>query len=132
MKRVAGLDIFRGYAIVLMVIFHFCFDLNYFHIVPINIRSESFWIYFRFCIVFMFIFSAGMSLQLAHYYTFSVQLLKKECYIFHWPLLWSLLEVICCFQKHGYFLAYSILYFLPQLPVCYFYEYQNLHCLQRF
>lgn len=64
--RLAGLDIFRGYAIVLMVIFHFSFDLNNFHYIDINIKFGEEWRYFRFLIVTMFVFSAGISLKLSN------------------------------------------------------------------
>ncbi len=78
MKRVVGLDIFRGYAIALMVVFHFSFDLNYFQILHIDIRTESFWIYFRWCILSMFVFSAGISLKLAHYKNINPKAVKKR------------------------------------------------------
>ena len=65
-KRVQGLDIFRGYAIFLMVTFHFSFDLNNFHIVTLDLKHDLFWHYFRYLIVSMFVFSAGISLFLAH------------------------------------------------------------------
>ena len=64
--RLQGLDIFRGYAIVLMVIFHFSFDLNNFHLVDFDLKHGDFWRYFRFLIVSMFVFLAGISLFLAH------------------------------------------------------------------
>ena len=64
--RLTGLDVFRGYAIVLMVAFHFCFDLNNFHIVNFNLSHGEFWKYFRYLIVTMFVFTAGISFKLAH------------------------------------------------------------------
>ncbi|MEA2073950.1 MAG: heparan-alpha-glucosaminide N-acetyltransferase [Campylobacterota bacterium] len=64
--RLAGLDIFRGYAILLMVVFHFSFDINNFHVIEFDIRHGLFWKYFRYFIVSMFVFSAGMSIYLAN------------------------------------------------------------------
>jgi len=64
--RLVGLDIFRGLAIILMISFHLSFDLNNFHIISINIRGDEFWKNFRLLIVAMFIFTAGISLKLAH------------------------------------------------------------------
>ena len=64
--RLQGLDIFRGIAIVLMVVFHFSFDLNNFGILELDLKHGDFWRYFRFLIVSMFVFSAGISLFLAH------------------------------------------------------------------
>lgn len=64
--RLAGLDIFRGVAIVLMVIFHFCFDLNNFHVVHFDLKHGDFWKYYRYLIVTMFVFTSGISLKLTH------------------------------------------------------------------
>ncbi|MDF1878501.1 DUF1624 domain-containing protein [Sulfurimonas sp. SAG-AH-194-C20] len=64
--RLQGLDIFRGVAIVLMVIFHFCFDLKHFGYADFDLKHDDFWRYFRYLIVSMFIFSAGISTQLTH------------------------------------------------------------------
>jgi len=64
--RLQGLDILRGYAIFLMVVFHFSFDLNNFHIIELDLKHDDFWRYFRFLIVSMFVFLAGISLFLAH------------------------------------------------------------------
>lgn len=64
--RLQGLDVFRGLAIVLMVCFHFSFDLNNFHYVDFDLKHGLFWHYFRYLIVTMFVFSAGISLHLAH------------------------------------------------------------------
>lgn len=64
--RVIGLDIFRGYALFMMVIFHFCFDLNNFHYLDLDLKHGDFWKYFRYLIVTMFVFSAGISLKLAN------------------------------------------------------------------
>jgi len=64
--RVIGLDIFRGYALFMMVIFHFSFDLNNFHYLDLDLKHGDFWKYFRYLIVTMFVFSAGISLKLAN------------------------------------------------------------------
>jgi len=64
--RLVGLDIIRGYAILLMVIFHFSFDLNNFHIIDLDLKHGAFWKYFRYFIVSMFVFTAGISLELAN------------------------------------------------------------------
>jgi len=64
--RIYGLDVFRGWAILLMIIFHFFYDLNYFHYIHINLLHDTFWRYFRFLIVSIFLLSVGMSLALTH------------------------------------------------------------------
>ncbi len=66
MKRIIGIDIFRGLAIVFMVIFHFFYDLNHFQFVTVPLHSSTFWLNFRLLIVNMFLITAGMSLALVH------------------------------------------------------------------
>ena len=65
-KRLVGIDIFRGWAIILMISFHISYDLQYFHIVDFHIQSNEFFRWFRFLIVTMFLLTVGMSLKLAH------------------------------------------------------------------
>ena len=79
--RLVGLDIFRGVALLLMIIFHFCFDLNNFHIVDFDLKHGEFWRYFRFIIVTMFVFTAGVSLQLTHRRGISFVKVKKRVLI---------------------------------------------------
>jgi len=76
--RLPGLDVFRGLAILLMVIFHFSFDLNNFHIVDLDLKHGVFWHYFRYIIVSMFVFGAGISLQLANNNGIDLKKLKKR------------------------------------------------------
>jgi len=66
MKRIIGIDIFRGSAIVLMIIFHIAYDLQYFNYLNLHITTEPFWKNFRLIIVNMFLVTVGMSLALAH------------------------------------------------------------------
>lgn len=65
-NRLVGLDIFRGWAIILMIAFHFSYDLNYFHFIHINLHHDTFWVYARYLIVSMFLLSMGTSLALVH------------------------------------------------------------------
>jgi len=64
--RFKGIDVFRGWAIFLMVLFHFSFDLNHFSYIDIDIKNDKFWVYFRFIIVSIFLLTVGMSLKLTH------------------------------------------------------------------
>jgi len=64
--RIQWLDSLRGIAIVLMVIFHFCYDLRYFGWVSWDTPNGSGWWQFRYVILTLFIFTMGMSLSLAH------------------------------------------------------------------
>jgi len=78
MKRVVALDIFRGLAIFLMVIFHFCYDLNYFNFIKIKITSDPFWLNFRIIIVTIFLLAVGISLKIAHNKKINFSKVKKR------------------------------------------------------
>ncbi|MDH5180544.1 MAG: DUF1624 domain-containing protein [Gammaproteobacteria bacterium] len=65
-QRLLPVDLLRGGAIVLMFIYHFCFDLNYFGYVAFRFNTDPAWINFRILIVSLFLFTVGISLQLAH------------------------------------------------------------------
>ena len=65
-NRLIGIDIFRGWAIILMLIFHFSYDLEYFKLIDFEIKASPYWKAFRYLILGMFILTAGMSLKLAH------------------------------------------------------------------
>lgn len=60
------LDVLRGFTVVLMIIFHFSFDLDYFGIVTFDIVNAPFWYFFPRLIVFLFLFAVGAALTLAH------------------------------------------------------------------
>jgi len=49
-----------------MILFHFSFDLNNFHYINIDIKHGLEWRYFRYIIVTIFVFLAGISLYLAN------------------------------------------------------------------
>ncbi len=63
--RYIHIDMARGIAIVMMVVFHFTYDLNHFNIVEVDFYRDPFWLNFRTLIVTSFLFLAGISLQLA-------------------------------------------------------------------
>ena len=65
-SRLLWLDELRGVAIVLMILFHTCYDLNYFRFISVDIVKGSGWIAFREVIVSLFLFAVGVSLVLVH------------------------------------------------------------------
>jgi uncharacterized membrane protein len=65
-NRSIFLDVLRGFTVVLMIIFHFSFDLDYFGIINIDIVNAPFWYFFPRLIVFLFLFAVGIGLSLAH------------------------------------------------------------------
>ncbi len=64
-QRYQIIDTLRGLAIVLMFVYHFCFDLNYFHFINTNFRTNPGWINFRLVIVSLFLCLVGVSLVIA-------------------------------------------------------------------
>ena len=65
-QRYLEVDFIRGIALLLMVVFHLCVDLNYFHYLDIDIRHGLDWRYFRYVILSLFIGTVGISLVLAN------------------------------------------------------------------
>lgn len=61
------LDVTRGFAILLMFIYHFSFDLDYYDFIQQNFNHDAFWINFRLVIVTLFLTVMGISLYLASY-----------------------------------------------------------------
>ena len=59
------IDILRGVAIVLMVFYHFCYDLTYFQLVNFDFYRDPFWLNLRSLIVSLFLGMVGVSLVLA-------------------------------------------------------------------
>jgi uncharacterized membrane protein len=59
------IDILRGVAIVLMVFYHFCYDLTYFQLATFDFYRDPFWLNLRTLIVSLFLTLVGVSLVLA-------------------------------------------------------------------
>ncbi|MCZ2495523.1 DUF1624 domain-containing protein [Xylophilus sp. Kf1] len=64
-NRAARLDALRGFAVVWMTVFHFCFDLTYFGFSHQRMLSDPWWTTQRATIVSLFLFCAGMGQALA-------------------------------------------------------------------
>ena len=64
-QRFWEIDFLRGLAIIMMIVFHFFYDLNYFGVERINFRSGFWWIFGR-IIVTTFIVLVGISLTLSY------------------------------------------------------------------
>jgi len=66
LTRYPLIDAVRGSAIVMMIVFHFCFDLTLFKYANFDFYHSPFWLHFRTLIVSIFTFVMGMSLYLAN------------------------------------------------------------------
>ena len=60
-SRIPALDALRGLAILAMVTYHFCFDLQYFGVTHWDFYHDSFWLNARTMILSSFLLIAGMS-----------------------------------------------------------------------
>ncbi len=65
--RLVRLDVLRGFAVALMIIYHTCYDLNYFQVLHLNLQHHLGWLMFRNFIVTSFVCIVGISLVYAHY-----------------------------------------------------------------
>lgn len=63
--RFVAIDVLRGFAILLMFIYHFSFDLNYFNFIHQDFYNAPAWKLFRTIIVSLFLVLVGFSLHLA-------------------------------------------------------------------
>lgn len=73
MQRNYTLDIVRTFAIMLMVIFHFMYDLKLFSIVEWDIPDGPGWRQFRWIIISLFFLALGISLVLAYQNEFKIK-----------------------------------------------------------
>ncbi len=71
--RLPIIDQLRGFAFVLMAIFHFCFDLVFLLGVPIPIFNHPFWLGFRMVILLLFLGMVGVCLSLNYQRGFVVK-----------------------------------------------------------
>lgn len=66
-KRWAIIDGLRGFAICLMLVYHFSFDLDWFKVIHTDFYRDPFWLIFRGVIVTLFLALVGVSLVLAQH-----------------------------------------------------------------
>ncbi len=64
-SRFPEIDAARGIAILMMMLFHTIFDLNFFQIVPVNVAT-GFWRYFAMATASLFLLVVGISLVVSH------------------------------------------------------------------
>ncbi len=104
------IDLTRGFAVALMIIFHFSYDLSAFKYVEINFQQDLFWWIFPRVIVFFFLYAMGQSLELVH---------RKSI---HWP------KVARRFLKIGFFALCISAFTYYAFPKNWIY-FGTLHCI---
>ncbi len=112
--RVLWVDCLRGIAIVLMVAFHFIFDLNYLSFISINLES-GFWFFFPRAIGATFLFVVGVSLVLSDRHDKET---KNEGYVRHFKRglflagVAALITIATWIYPHEGFITFGIIHLI--------------------
>ena len=109
-NRLNALDIFRGYAIILMIGYHFAYYLNFFGFLSSHPNRDIEWIIVRYSIVFIFLLSMGMSLKLAHPTQIMWHKMKKRTLLLGGASL--LVSVATYLQMPSAWVYFGILHFI--------------------
>ncbi|RKZ73147.1 MAG: hypothetical protein DRR16_33360 [Candidatus Parabeggiatoa sp. nov. 3] len=113
--RSLHVDAWRGMACMLMIFYHFCYDLNYLKILSFDFYHHPFWLNFRTLIVTLFIGIMGISLQLA-----TVVQLNRGAFLKRLTLLVSsagLISLVSLILFQHRFIFFGILHFIAVASV---------------
>ncbi len=77
--RYPFIDWLRGFAIFLMVIYHFCYDLDLFGYID-TAFGKGYWVPFRYIIVISFLSLVGVSLVLVHSQSINWRSMKRRSF----------------------------------------------------
>lgn len=111
------LDLLRGLAILMMILFHFLYDLDYFDAYDINVHS-GFWLYFARATATIFLLLVGISLTLSFARATQLQRTGKPLYrkylkrglkIFSWGVI---ITVTTWVSVRGGFVVFGILHLI--------------------
>jgi len=115
-KRIFEVDVLRGTAIVLMVIFHFCYNLAVFDWLDINTNQDPEWRFFRKIIVTAFLLAVGMSSFLT--YSKGINLHKLVKSTFKLLLVALFLTIGSLFMYPNAWVYFGIIHFIAiALPI---------------
>ena len=114
-QRFWEIDFLRGLAILMMIVFHFFYDLNYFGVQRINLSSGFWWVFGR-IIATTFILLVGISLTLSYSRVKKLktrELFKKYFFrglkVFGWGLI--ITAITWLFLKRG-FIMFGVLHLI--------------------
>jgi len=114
-ERYIMIDFLRGLAVLLMLIFHLVFDLNYFQFIRVAFLGSRYWIGFAQFIVFLFLICVGMGLAIVHKHQIKWDLVKKRFYrIGGWALIITIITYIL-FPKN--FVFFGVLHCIATTSV---------------
>ena len=109
-NRHVTIDLMRTLAIVLMVIFHFAYDLRFFGWVDWNVPDGRGWKEFRYVILTLFFLSVGASLVFAHHQRIDFQSFAKRIM---WIAIWALVISLFTYQFfHSNWIFFGVLHFI--------------------
>ncbi|OQY52637.1 MAG: hypothetical protein DRR08_07145 [Candidatus Parabeggiatoa sp. nov. 2] len=113
--RSLHVDAWRGTACVLMIFYHFCYDLNYLQIATFDFYHHPFWLSLRTLIISLFLGLVGISLHLA-----TVSGLRVPAFLRRLAVLLGcagLISVVTFILFHERFIFFGILHFIALASV---------------
>jgi len=113
--RSLHVDAWRGTACVLMIFYHFCYDLNYLQIATFDFYHHPFWLSLRTLIISLFLGLVGISLHLA-----TVSGLRVPAFLRRLAVLLGcagLISVVTFILFHERFIFFGILHFIVGLLI---------------
>lgn len=99
-KRLDGLDTFRGFAIVLMILYHFIYDLSHFGLIELAMNHTPWVLVFRYTIITMFLMAVGVSLAMVHGKKMKYASLKKRIIFLSLSALLVSITTYVLFPQH--------------------------------
>lgn len=113
--RNVTLDIMRTVAIVLMVIFHFAYDLRFFGWVDWNVPNGPGWKQFRYVILSLFFLSVGASLVFAHHQRVDLKSFAKRIM---WIVVWAcVISLFTYWFFNSNWIFFGVLHFIAVASV---------------
>ena len=103
-ERYIMVDFLRGLGVLLMIIFHFVFDLNFLRVFNVTFLNNLFWIGFGRLILTIFLVCVGMGLALVHKAGIKWNSVKKRFYkIGAWALIITIVTYILLPRHYIFF-----------------------------
>jgi len=109
-SRAVIIDLLRGLAVVMMIVFHFCYDLTYFKLISIDFYHDPFWLNFRTLIVTLFLVIVGVSLYLVKLHISAKQKIIRRLIILFLCAL--IITIVSYFLFPGRTIVIGIIHFI--------------------